>query len=359
MAEFRAKWLAFYSEHVEPVSREIFSHVEKMIIGTLIVSAGAHVSSTEPPIVLFGYLRHGLIGRGVMLFGGHSAAAEFPRRPLQARKAQLAYCVPNRDDDPLCRPVGAADPAHPCLSRRIAADPVSAPHAVRAIYRAANCDSTSLHAGESCAALVARHCTIRPPPGATPPQIERTSAPQAERSTNSSSRGRIGRSTITVGAASQRAPRRQRPGPLQPRGLLRHAAGGSYGFSAAGRKLCLVLFQALQRRRAAGRHARADLRIVGAAGAVDRGDLRAGRLCRGRSGLRLRRPFGRCRRCSGRRRRFWQARPQPAAVRSWARPAASTARTALCTSDDRLDMFFCRHCSEASPPGGMLEQCAM
>ena len=69
MAEVRAKWLAFYSEHVEPVSKEIFSHVEKMIIGTLIVSAGAHVSSTEPWIELFGYLRHGLIGRGVMLFG--------------------------------------------------------------------------------------------------------------------------------------------------------------------------------------------------------------------------------------------------------------------------------------------------
>ncbi len=47
MAQVRAKWLAFYSERVEPVSREIFSHVEKMIIGTLIVSAGAHVSSTS------------------------------------------------------------------------------------------------------------------------------------------------------------------------------------------------------------------------------------------------------------------------------------------------------------------------
>src|SRR5438552_17615865 len=69
MAQVRAKWLAFYSEHVEPISREIFSHVEKMIIGTLIVSAGAHVSSNEPAIVLFGYLRHGLVGRGVELFG--------------------------------------------------------------------------------------------------------------------------------------------------------------------------------------------------------------------------------------------------------------------------------------------------
>ena len=46
----------------------IFSR-RKMIIGTLIVSAGAHVSSNEPAIVLFGYLRHGLVGRGVMLFG--------------------------------------------------------------------------------------------------------------------------------------------------------------------------------------------------------------------------------------------------------------------------------------------------
>jgi hypothetical protein len=40
-----------------------------MVIGTLIISAGAHVSSDEPLIVLFGYLRHGLVGRGVMLFG--------------------------------------------------------------------------------------------------------------------------------------------------------------------------------------------------------------------------------------------------------------------------------------------------
>jgi hypothetical protein len=69
MAEVRAKWLSFYAEHIEPLSKEIFSHVEKMIIGTLIVSAGAHVSSTEPAIVLFGYLRHGLVGRGVELFG--------------------------------------------------------------------------------------------------------------------------------------------------------------------------------------------------------------------------------------------------------------------------------------------------
>ena len=69
MPQVKARWLTFYSERVEPVSKEIFSHVEKMIIGTLIVSAGAHVSSTEPWIELFGYLRHGLIGRGVMLFG--------------------------------------------------------------------------------------------------------------------------------------------------------------------------------------------------------------------------------------------------------------------------------------------------
>ena len=69
MGEIRARWLAFYADHVESASKEIFSHVEKMIIGTLIVSAGAHVSSNEPAIALFGYLRHGLIGRGVELFG--------------------------------------------------------------------------------------------------------------------------------------------------------------------------------------------------------------------------------------------------------------------------------------------------
>jgi hypothetical protein len=69
MADIRSRWLAFYSEHVESLSKELFSHVEKMIIGTLIISAGAHVSSDEPAIALFGYLRHGLIGRGVELFG--------------------------------------------------------------------------------------------------------------------------------------------------------------------------------------------------------------------------------------------------------------------------------------------------
>ena len=69
MADIRNRWLAFYSGHVEQVSREIFSHVEKVIIGTLIVSAGAHVSSADPAIELFGYLRHGLVGRGIELFG--------------------------------------------------------------------------------------------------------------------------------------------------------------------------------------------------------------------------------------------------------------------------------------------------
>jgi hypothetical protein len=69
MGDVRSRWLTFYAEHVEPASKEIFSYVEKMIIGTLIVSAGAHVSSNEPAIVLFGYLRHGLVGRGIEIFG--------------------------------------------------------------------------------------------------------------------------------------------------------------------------------------------------------------------------------------------------------------------------------------------------
>ena len=69
MPETRSKWLTFYAEHVEQTSKEVFSYVEKMIVATLIISAGAHVSSNDPAIVLFGYLRHGLIGRGVELFG--------------------------------------------------------------------------------------------------------------------------------------------------------------------------------------------------------------------------------------------------------------------------------------------------
>jgi hypothetical protein len=69
MPDIRSKWLTFYAEHLEQAAKEMFAYVEKMIIATLIISAGAHVSSTEPAIVLFGYLRHGLIGRGVELFG--------------------------------------------------------------------------------------------------------------------------------------------------------------------------------------------------------------------------------------------------------------------------------------------------
>jgi hypothetical protein len=69
MLKIRTRWLAFYGDHLQPVSKEMFTHVEKMIVATLIISAGAHVSSDEPALVLFGYLRHGLVGRGVELFG--------------------------------------------------------------------------------------------------------------------------------------------------------------------------------------------------------------------------------------------------------------------------------------------------
>ena len=69
MAELSGKWLTFYAEKVEPFYKELVSHIEKLIIGTLIVSAGAHVSSDEPSIQLFGYVRHSLVGRGVMLIG--------------------------------------------------------------------------------------------------------------------------------------------------------------------------------------------------------------------------------------------------------------------------------------------------
>jgi hypothetical protein len=69
MPDIRSKWLTFYAEHLEETSKGIFTHVERMIVGTLIISAGAHVSSDEPAIVLFAYLRHGLVGRGVEVFG--------------------------------------------------------------------------------------------------------------------------------------------------------------------------------------------------------------------------------------------------------------------------------------------------
>jgi hypothetical protein len=69
MADFESKWMTFYAEKVEPFYKEMVSHIEKLIIGTLIVSAGAHVSSEEPSIQLFGYLRHSFVGRGVMLIG--------------------------------------------------------------------------------------------------------------------------------------------------------------------------------------------------------------------------------------------------------------------------------------------------
>jgi hypothetical protein len=69
MRDLRTEWLSFYAEHIQQAYKEMFGHVEKMIIGTLIVSAGAHTSSNEPAIVLFGYLRHSLVGRGVELFG--------------------------------------------------------------------------------------------------------------------------------------------------------------------------------------------------------------------------------------------------------------------------------------------------
>jgi hypothetical protein len=69
MQDIRSRWLTFYADHVEPATKEMFGYVEKMVIATLIISAGEHVSSDEPAIVLFGYLRHGLVGRGVELFG--------------------------------------------------------------------------------------------------------------------------------------------------------------------------------------------------------------------------------------------------------------------------------------------------
>jgi hypothetical protein len=41
--DIRTKWLTFYAEHLEQASTAIFSYVERMIVATLIISAGAHV----------------------------------------------------------------------------------------------------------------------------------------------------------------------------------------------------------------------------------------------------------------------------------------------------------------------------
>src|SRR5689334_21818187 len=77
---------------------------------------------------------------------------------------------------------------------------------MRARYRAANCPSTSLHAGDNAAGCEARHSMMRPPPAGTPAQSARTSPPQAERATNRISRGRIGRSISGADAAAGAAP---------------------------------------------------------------------------------------------------------------------------------------------------------
>ncbi|MDB5502933.1 MAG: hypothetical protein JWR89_2835 [Tardiphaga sp.] len=69
MGNVKQRWHELYDAHVAGAVSGLFGHVERIIVGTLIVSAGAHVSSNEPAIVLFGYLRHSLVGRGVELFG--------------------------------------------------------------------------------------------------------------------------------------------------------------------------------------------------------------------------------------------------------------------------------------------------
>ena len=52
MQDARSRWVTFYADYVEPATKEMFGYVEKMVIATLIISAGAHVSSNEPAIVL-------------------------------------------------------------------------------------------------------------------------------------------------------------------------------------------------------------------------------------------------------------------------------------------------------------------
>jgi hypothetical protein len=69
MNTYKTRWNTFYAEHVEKSVQGLFGYVERIIVGTLIVSAGSHISTDEPAVLLFGYLRHSLVGRGVELFG--------------------------------------------------------------------------------------------------------------------------------------------------------------------------------------------------------------------------------------------------------------------------------------------------
>lgn len=69
MNSYKSKWHSFYTGHLEKSVRSVFEYVERIIVGTLVVSAGTHISTSEPAIMLFGYLRHGLVGRGIEIFG--------------------------------------------------------------------------------------------------------------------------------------------------------------------------------------------------------------------------------------------------------------------------------------------------
>ncbi len=152
-----------------------------------------------------------------------------------------------------------------------------------------------MQAGESDALLLARHCTMRPPPGAIPPHSDLISPPHADLITNNSSRGRIGRSTIAAGA-------------------MVAAAGAAVVAAAAG--AAVVPFAAAFGAAVAGFVAGGAASVLGVTAGVGSAAL-------------------------GPTAGAWMARTAPA------HPA------------ERLDMFFCRHCNEASPPGGTLEQCAM
>src|SRR5262249_28973214 len=117
--------------------------------------------------------------------------ARVPRQRKKGGRAALIWCACLTSTPPaaLTSAFGRGGPRHLCLSTYS-----------HALYCAANWDSTPRHSGDSDEALLVRHRRMRPPPGSTPAHSVRRSAPQAERITNSTSRGRICRSTITAGA---------------------------------------------------------------------------------------------------------------------------------------------------------------
>lgn len=173
---------------------------------------------------------------------------------------------------------------------------------------------------------------IRPPPGSTALHSVRASAPQAKRSTCTSSSGRIGRRTRGgVGAAAAVG------GADDVAGFAEDAAG----FAAFGGGVVAAFGEvddfSLDGLAAAGLDSFAGVPSVfaGAGSALEGSGLSGAACAFGGSA------FG------------------GSAFAGAGSAFGVIAFTALLQAAERLAMFCCRHCRDARPPGGTLVQCAM